>query len=318
MSSVNLVVRGVAMLKLERLLVPTDFSEASNDALPHAFEIASRFKAEITMVHVRTPFSGDSTHPEFQFFDEGKYEEYVANELKERSSRARSDLSVTTVAKMNISAPSGILEAIEENEIDLVVMATHGRSELANFFLGSVAEKVVRYSPVPVLTVAPDRPGYRRAPDYQRILATFDFSKHSHEAVKGAQQLAASYGAHLQVLYVIEQEVHPGYYETWKKSVSEDAPAFEAEAKKSLVDHLGAQAMAGAELRVEIGTGDGKAYSKIVSFAGENEVDLVVMGTHGLSGFQHMLLGSTTERVIRTAPCPVLTFHLGEQADRAD
>ena len=298
------------MIQLEKLLVPTDFSEASNCALPHAFEIARTFEAGVTMLHVRRPFSGDPTQPEYHFFDEGKYEEYVGAELEESSSRAGSDLAVKTLAKHNISAASGILEVIEENNIDLVVMGTHGRSALANLFLGSVAEKVVRHSPVPVLTVAPNRQGYRNNPDYRRVLATFDFSKHSRGAVKGAHQFADKYGAYLQVLYVIEQEVHPGYYKTWKKAVTQDAPAIEAEAREFLIDSLGEDGFTGAELCVEVGAGDGKAYSEIVRFAEEQEVDLIVMGTHGLSGFQHMLLGSTTERVIRTAPCPVLTFHL--------
>jgi len=300
------------MIKLERLLIPTDFSEAANDALPHAFEIAQRFGAELTMVHVRTPFSGDPAQPEHHFFDEAEYESYVADKLREKSRKAGSELVVRTLAKHSISAAPGILEVIEENQIDLVVMGTHGRSALANFFLGSVAEKVVRFSPVPVITVGQDQPGYRKDPDYKKVLATFDFSKHSREAVKGAKQFAEKYGAHLQVLYVIEQVVHPGYYEAWKESVAQDAPAIESEARKALIDTVGEEGFGEMELCVELGAGDGKAYAGISRFAREQETDLIVMGTHGLSGFQHMLLGSTTERVVRTAPCPVLTFHLGQ------
>ena len=295
------------MQKLRKILIPTDFSKASSHAFPHAFEIARRFGAELTIAHIRAPFS-----PEHHFSDEDKYEEYVQEQLKARSFEAGPELSVITVAKRNISAASGILEAISESGVEMVVMGTHGRSALAQFFLGSVAEKVVRHSTVPVLTVAPDRPGYRTSPVYRKVLATFDFSKHSKGAVQGAKRFADVYEAQLDVLYVIEQEVHPGYHETWKESVHQDIPDIEAEAKRALAEVLGEEGLEETGVNVVIGTGDGKAYGEISRFAEERESDLVVMGTHGLSGFEHMLLGSTTERVVRTAPCPVLTFHLRE------
>lgn len=294
------------MIELERILVPTDFSEASGHSLPHAFELARRFGAQLTMTHIQVPLS-----PEHDFSDEGKYEDYIKSELLETSKAGGPGLSVETVLKRNISVASGILEAITENNINMVVMGTHGRSALVEFFLGSVAEKVVRHSPVPVLTVAPDRPGYRKDPIYRNILATFDFSRHSSGAVKGAWELADKYKAKLQVLYVIEQEVHPGYHETWKEMVNRDIPAIETDARKALARVLGEKALDETEVCVVVGTGDGKVYSEISRFAGEQESDLLVMGTHGLSGFEHILLGSTTERVVRTAPCPVLTFHLG-------
>ena len=84
------------------------------------------------------------------------------------------------------------------------------------------------------------------------------------------------------MLYVIEQEVHPGYHETWKESVNQDVPEIEAEARKSLVGALGEEALEGTELCVVVGTGDGKAHREISRFAEEQESDLVVMGTLGV------------------------------------
>lgn len=298
------------MVQIERLLVPTDFSEASSHALPHALEIARKFKAEVIMIHVRTPFPGSSGQPEHEFFDGAKYEAYVERELEERSKEAGPEIQIRTAVKHNISAASGILEFAQENDMDMVVMGTHGGSALAHFFLGSVAEKVVRYSPVPVLTVAPSRSDYRQDAVYKRILVPFDFSKHSRDAAKSAKLISDRYGARLQVVYVIEQEVLPGHHRAWKESVSRDAPELAAEAEKALVDGLGEAGIHDVEVCVEVGTGDGKAHTSIVRFAKDHEADLIVMGTHGLSGFERMLLGSTTERVVRIAPCPVLTLHL--------
>jgi nucleotide-binding universal stress UspA family protein len=191
------------MIQVEKLLFPTDFSEASNHVLPHALEMAHRFQSEIIMIHVRTPFSGDPKQPEHQFFDEGKYEAYVEEELEQRSRKVGDEDRVRTVVKHNVSAASGILEFVEEESIDMIVMGTHGRSALAHFFLGSVAERVVRHAQVPVLTVAPAKPGYRANPAYEKVLATFDFSEHSRRAAQRAQGIAERFGAHLQVLYVV-------------------------------------------------------------------------------------------------------------------
>jgi len=298
------------MIQLQKILVPTDFSEASSLALPHGFEIARRFASEITILHIRTPFSATAASTEEGHFDEEEYQRYIEKQLAEESMDTDSRVSVKTTQKQNISAAAGIIESIQEDGCDLVVMGSHGRSALTHFFLGSVTEKVVRYSPVPVLTVAPSREGYRRNPVYRRILATFDFSKHSIGAVLGAKEFADKYGARLEVLYVIEQEIRPGSYDEWKKSITDDLPAIEADARRILRENLGDGFLEEIRLHVEVGAGGGRAYREIIGFAENQKIDLVVMGTHGLSGVEHMLLGSTTERVVRTAPCPVLTFHL--------
>jgi nucleotide-binding universal stress UspA family protein len=72
---------------------------------------------------------------------------------------------------------------------------------------------------------------------------------------------------------------------------------------------MGAVGSKNLDLEVQVGDADGKAEREIVDHARSKEFDLIVMGTQGLSGLDYALLGSTTERVVRTAPCPVLTFH---------
>jgi nucleotide-binding universal stress UspA family protein len=161
--------------------------------------------------------------------------------------------------------------------------------------------------------VASKREGYRDNPGYRNILAAYDFSVHSREATSRARVLAKLYGARLTVLYVIEQEIHPGYYETWQRSIAEAMPRIVEDARKSLLEVLGEEGLDDVDVRVEVGDGDGRAHRDITRFAKEREIDLIVMGTYGLSGVEHMLLGSTTERVVRIAPCPVLTLHLSSE-----
>jgi nucleotide-binding universal stress UspA family protein len=110
-------------------------------------------------------------------------------------------------------------------------------------------------------------------------------------------------------LYVVEQVVPPPLDEIWQVSVRSDLPEVVASAETSLAEAWDTEDLGEVSLQVKVGDADGKAEGEIVKFAREGEFDLVVMGTHGLSGLEHALLGSTTERVVRTAPCPVLTFH---------
>jgi nucleotide-binding universal stress UspA family protein len=297
------------MLPLRRILFPSDFSNAATHALAHAVGMAERFEAEITLIYVRAPFTDDP------YMDAGSGESSEVDEdpeahLNKLAQKLGTDRLTNVAVRRNISAAAGILEYVEEDSTDIVVMGTHGRSGLSHFFLGSVTEKVVRHSPVPVLTVGLQRQGYRDSPDYQRILAAYDFSEHSKEAVKLAAEMCKAYQAQLRVLYVVDQEVLPGYQETWKVATSQQLPRLSADAIRSIKETIEDSDLENVDIKVELGDGDGRVHRDITRFADENEIDLIVMGTYGLSGFERMLLGSTTERVVRVAPCPVLACHL--------
>ncbi len=124
--------------------------------------------------------------------------------------------------------------------------------------------------------------------------------------------MASQYGARLKVLNVVEQEVHPAFYLKWKESIVQDLPEIGEKAKESLRSALGGEGLDDLDVHVEIG--DNKAQAEINEFARANHVDLIVVGTHGLSGLDRMLLASTTERVVRIASCPVLTFKLNKDS----
>ncbi len=297
-------------MKVKKVLFPTDFSRAANQALPHALKIAQKYKADITILHVATPYSDDPNAPEYQQLDEGNFKEYIEKSLGEVSQAMGSSQKVTTEVVREVAPATGILDFIEEKGIDLTVMGTQGHSALAQFFLGSVAERVVRHASCPVLTVAQDGKEYRNNPDYQNILVAFDFSEHSKKAAREASEMASQYGARIQALYVVEQEVHPAFYLKWKESMLRELPGIAQEAKESLRSALGEEGLENIDVHVEIG--EKKAHTEINEFVRTNQMDLIVMGTHGLSGLDRMLLGSTTERVVRTASCPVLTFKLNE------
>ncbi|GAB4241277.1 MAG: universal stress protein [Acidobacteriota bacterium] len=296
-------------MEIRRILHPTDFSEASKRALPHALHLAKRCGGELILAHIRTPYSDDPNRPEFHFVDEGRYSSFIAAELERAANHIDEEIPFRSIIERDVSPANGILRVAEEEKVDVIVMGTHGRSALAHFFLGSVAERVVRYAEVPVLTVASKRDGYRDRPEYQKILTAFDFSPHSQEAARWGYHLARLYGAEFKVLYVIEQEIHPGFYDLWKVSVSSELPNLREKARQALLAVLGRQGLEEVEVVVEIGVGDGRVHRDLTEFARREEIDLLVMGTYGLTGFEHALLGSTTERMVRIAPCPVLAVH---------
>jgi universal stress protein A len=145
------------MIQLNRVLVPTDFSDYSRSALEYGCAFAERFGAELHLVHVLQDLVGLVPEPGLAFPPPGEY----VLELQQSAEKALAQLP-------GAAAPAGLqvvrstrhgppfLEIIRyarETAIDLIVMGTHGRSGLAHMLLGSVAEKVVRKAPCPVLTV---------------------------------------------------------------------------------------------------------------------------------------------------------------------
>lgn len=299
-------------MEVKKVLHPTDFSDASDRALPHALEFATRFNAKLTILHVRTLFAGEGMAEDFVQFGMEENTKYLEAELQELSGRLGTSRVVKTVLRTGVSAASAILEFSEQDGSDLIVMGTQGRSALGRFFLGSVAEKVVRHASVPVLTVAQRQEGYRDDPNYRKILATFDFSEHSRKAVLQAREIAEIYGAELEVLNVVDQGIYPGYYDAWRQQVEAELPQIVQEARRMIAKTFGDDSLEGIGIFVEIGGGDGKVFREITRFAQKNAADLIVMGTYGLSGVERILLGSTTERVLRSAPCPVYAYHLSE------
>jgi nucleotide-binding universal stress UspA family protein len=296
-------------MELKSILVPTDFSDSSRAAVPHALEIARRFEADVTMLHVRTLFADDPNRPEFQFLDESRYITSLDRQMEDFCDDFMQKHPLKTEIIREVSAPEGILNFVEERKIDLVVMGTHGRSGLAHFFMGSAAEKVVRYAACPVLTVNDRQEEYRNSPRYQKILAAYDFSVHSQQAARRAREIASRFDAEFIVLHVIDQEVHPAFLQQWQISVERDLDELERNLQDSVKEALGPDGARGVENVVLSGRGEGRTSREICRYAREREVDLITLGTYGLSGVERLLLGSTTERVVRSAPCPVLTFH---------
>ncbi len=154
------------------------------------------------------------------------------------------------------------------------------------------------------------------APDHSRIelgriLVPIDFSEHSKKALQYAIPFAEQFKASIDLLYVVEPTVYPADFSFGQvafPSVEEELKQRGGEELEALIrNQIGSRVKARSSVRT------GKAFNEIDLYAKEEEIDLIIIATHGHSGMEHVLFGSTAEKVIRYAPCPVLVVRMSEK-----
>lgn len=296
------------MLALKKILFPTDFTRCSDQAFNHALFIAEQFKAKLQLFHAIVLHEDDPADPARRF-PEGeelfrRLFEIADSEMASRLERHRDGaVKIEEYRSRGISAAQTILEHAREHDVDLIVMGTHGRRGPARLFFGSVTEEVVRFAKVPVLTLRElDEP--RRIEAFERLLVPIDFSAHSRKAVAYARELAEVYGARLQLLHVIEEPSYPYFYAPLDAvRPAEHLEKLRSRSIEALHELMGEAS--GPETSYDVEISSGHPASEIVAFAEERESDMIVTATHGLTGLERLLVGSTAEQVLRTSPVPV-------------
>ncbi len=297
------------MMKLKSILFPTDFSRCANQALTHAVYLAEKYRAALHLLHVVTLFEDQ---PDV-FSDELAETEALIKKLEEKAeielnnvanTHGSGDMEIIIKQKRAISAAPAILEYGSSKGIDMIVMGTQGRRGIGHLLLGSAAEEVVRLADCPVFTIR-ESEEIKPIKLFERILVPVDFSDHSKKALTYAKEISDSYGANLQLLHVIEDTIHPAFSLSGKSSIFDLVPGIEEDCRRRM-EKMVLEAGIIKE-NAEIIVKGGQAAHDIIKFAKDNSSDLVVIATHGLTGIEHLLLGSVTEKVVRMAPCPVFT-----------
>ena len=289
-------------MAFKKLVVPVDFSEFSDEAVEYAMFIAEKSCADITLLHAVILFEEDIDEKE----QLQAYEKIIQKKETERTKRLESHcrtgeirgLRVNTALIRGISTADSILDYISDKDFDLVVMGTHGRTGLKRWMLGSVAERVVGFSPIPVLTIHKD---FNKR-DITKILIPIDFSEYSKIAVNRGISIAKEFNATLEFLHVVEMQTHPEFYTISSDPILQANPELEHHITENMIKLTGIP-NEDATYSVK----EGKVYKEIKMVAENNKIDLIVMATHGMSELEHFLIGSNSERVVRTSSCPVLT-----------
>ena len=138
---------------------------------------------------------------------------------------------------------------------------------------------------------------------FRRILVPFDFSKLAEQGVRQALELGEVHDAQIDILHVVEEPAFPSFFKLGAMRIYGMVPNLEKVAWTALEKRFGAP---GDQPNLHFHVVKGKADVEIVRFASEHETDLIVITSHGLTGLQHVLLGSVAEKVVQMAPCPVL------------
>jgi nucleotide-binding universal stress UspA family protein len=234
-----------------------------------------------------------------------RIKKWAADTLRVRAETCGiSRLKIKTVQIPGFAVGPAILEYANHNDIDMIVMGTHGRRGMRFFLLGSIADEVVRLVPCPVLTLRPQNSKESKFSP-KRILVPVDYSKHALTALIYAKELAASFNAEIQFLHVIENGIYPDYYISARCALFDPMPELGTKRAEAL-EKLIAQ-HTGPEIVTSVHVAKGRAANEIAKFAESHQSDLIVMATHGLRGIEHLILGSITEKVVRLASCPVFT-----------
>lgn len=296
-------------MEIRKILVPTDFSEAAHAAVEQALILAVKYDAELIVLHARLLFEDDPAVLPGKLSSLKKEEKNLESALMERIQQCTGKskhLKIKHEIIRGYSAPSAILGYINNHEFDMVVIGTHGRAGLEHILIGSVAEKVVRYARCPVLTVQ-SKEFVRES--FKKILIPFDFNEPAILALKTAAEFIDDPHGEIHLLYAVEQDVHPAFYAWGMKSIFEVIPDLVQKVEARMDESVKNITELKGKKIVKV-VHEGKSHQEISSYADEIQPDALVIGTHGLVGLERFLLGSTTERVIRSVKFPVLTVKL--------
>lgn len=143
-------------------------------------------------------------------------------------------------------------------------------------------------------------------PNIKKVLVPIDFSDYSKNSLKYAVNFVNTFGADLYLIYVVEPVIYPPDFSMGQIAI----PSVDLEMDKRAVEELQklAKKEIPAEVKVQTIVKTGKPFIEIIETASEQDIDLIIIATHGHTGVEHILFGSTAEKVVRKAPCPVLTL----------
>ncbi len=281
----------------DQLLFPTDGSEGADAALDHVLDIATTHGATVHILTVAAGGSPTGTGADAVDEAEQKWKDIVSG----AADRARERGVATVTDVVNGEPYREIVDYANANDVDLIVMPTHGRRGIERFLLGSVTERVVRRADVPVLTLRPGADSRTEHP-YRNVLVPTDGSSCAEHALGMGIDVASAEDATLHLLSVVETAALGADI---RSEIQVDS--LEARAERVVASAAETAADAGLDTSttaVEFGSSVTKA---IRGYVDDHDIDLVIVGTHGRTGFDRYVLGSVTEQLVRTAGVPVLS-----------
>ena len=295
-------------IHFQRILCATDLSDFSNSAVVQAIGMAKEFGATLYICHV-IDLPMVSMHGAAFVYPEDQIEEMKTGAIQQIKNLVK-DSALNWEAVVETGPVSSTLcRLASDKQADLVIVSTHGRTGLKRLFLGSVTERLLRTIACPLLVVTPsETPASPQTSfkgfGFKQILVGCDFSVDSGRAVDVGFSLAQEFEAAIHLVHVVEPFVYreTTMPEAEKMETFSDLATGCRERLEALVPE---EAHNWCEIHIICEAG--KPFQALKSYADAHQVDLIVLGVRGHSLVETMLLGSTTDRVIRGVSCPVLS-----------
>ena len=296
------------MFQPKRILVPRATLSKTGGMADLALEFAGRYEAEVFLLRVDLDSGGGM-------------EDYLWSLTEDESANREAAMSAPDAGEQierpgmagvhleragNKPAIAAIIDYSIQNRIDLIMMAAHTHSVLGRRVFGGVQLEVIRWAPCPVLTGRRERAAALAETPVRHILVPIDFSDQARTSLKVAKELANQYGSRLSVLHIQEERFIPRLTERGlsRASIPSD-PGYQKHAERALKDFAGAKLASGTRIGCHIRSGFIGA--SVAEFASKNEIDLIVISAKGLTDDPDVELGRAADRIVRKAPCPVLT-----------
>ena len=291
----------------EKILIPLDGSELAEVALPYAEELAGRLGSEVTLIYV-SESAEDPYHYMHQVYVQQMVEATKHGTEKYLEKPQGRAIKVESAILMGHPAEE-IVDYADKEKIGLIVMATHGRSGVRRWVLGSVADKVVRATkrPVALIRAKGTRPDVREKGILNKALVPLDGSKESEAVIPYIEELASKLKAEVVLFQVVAQayRIYPGGDPGVQVPFTEEQmEPLKASAEQYLEEVTSGLKGRGVTTRYEVRVGD--AAEEIINLADELCVDLVAMSTHGRSGVSRWNIGSVADKVLHAGNTPLL------------
>jgi nucleotide-binding universal stress UspA family protein len=290
----------------KKILVLYDLSRPSQRGLAWAVRMAAAFgsKLKVALILGSEELRGQPKASPTGY--EGDFERLIRQDLERHARRlpeadAKAALGTCGILVSPGDPSTALLKLIEKERPGLVIVGSHGRTALARVVLGSVAERIVRHSPSPVLVARTD-PAW----PLSAVLVPLDFSETDEEALHLAAVLASAVPAAFELLHVLPYRevaglIYPEAVAAWSAGEKSER---EREAEKEIREAAARHPQLKATPLVSVGA----PADEILDEARGSAADLILIATHGRTGLPRLFLGSVAEQVIRYAPCSVLAF----------
>jgi hypothetical protein len=264
---------------MEKLMVATDGSKYSESAIREAISLAKICSSNLIAVSVvKTNLEFDSVLPQFV----EKAEQEAMKHLESVKARAAKEgINCITIVSLSEEPYEDIVRHASKNNVDMIIMGTHGKTDIKRLMMGSVTALVIGHAPCNVLVLP-----LNAKIECKSVLIATDGSRYSEAAASEALGIAKRCGSSLIVISVAasDEEIVSA-----KNNVNKVAEAAEKE-----------------DLKTTSVVTKGKPYEAIIETSKQKKADLIIVGSHGRTGLARLLMGSVTERVIGHAGAPVL------------